>query len=84
MCHLMTNGVVKGESEQTPVAVGTHFDWVLSGLVPNIPRSLLSSVNLIATHFMRVDCQSPVVDDYQESVDKTMEQRVNDYLSLKP
>ena len=73
--HLMTNEVVKGESEQTPVAVGTHFGWVLSRPVPNISRSLLSNVNLTATHVMRLHCQNTVVDDFQESVDKSMEER---------
>ena len=79
----MTNEVVKGESEQTPVAIGTHFGWVLLGQVLNIFRSLLSSVNLTATQVMRVDCQTPVVDAYQESVDKSMEQRVNDLYELE-
>ena len=32
---------------------------------------------------MRLDCQTPVVDDYQESVDKSMEQRVNDLFVLE-
>ena len=83
MWHLMTNEVVKGKSEQTPVAVGTHFGCVLSGPVPNIPRSLLSSVNLTASHVTRVDCQTPVVDDYQESVEKSMKQRANDLFELE-
>ena len=83
MWHFMTNEVVNGESEQTPVAVGTDFGWVLSGPVPNIPRSLLSSVNLTATHVLRADCQTPVADDYQESVDKSMEQRVNYLFELE-
>ena len=65
MWNLMTNEVVKRDSEQNPVAIGTHFGWVLSGPVPNIPRSLLSSDNLTATNVMRVDCQTPVGDAYQ-------------------
>ena len=32
---------------------------------------------------MRVDCQTPVVHDYQELVDKNMEQRVNDLFELE-
>ena len=71
--HLMTNEIVNGESERTPVVIGTRFGWVLSRPVPNICRRLFSSVNLTATHVMRVECQTPVVDAYQESVDKSME-----------
>ena len=32
---------------------------------------------------MRVDCQTPVVDDYQESTRKSMGQRVNDLFELE-
>ena len=79
----MTNEVVKRESEETSVAIETHFGWLPSGPVPNIPRSLLSSVNLTATHVIRIDCQTPVADDYQESVGTSMEQRVNYLFELE-
>ena len=32
---------------------------------------------------MKIGCQTPVVDSYPESVDKSMEQRVNDLFELE-
>ena len=72
MWHLMTNEVVKGESEQTLLQLG-HI--LIEFSKNQFQISLyINCVNLTATYVMRVDCQTPVVDDYQESVDKRMEQ----------
>ena len=61
--RVFTGEFVKGESIEDPVAVGTNFGWVLSGVVSDIPRNLLSSVNLATTHILRVDCSSLIVPE---------------------
>ena len=52
---IMTSEIVHGPSKDQPVAVGTKYGWVLAGPVNNVPRSLLSSVNLTKAHVLRVD-----------------------------
>ena len=49
--RVFTGEFVKGESIEDPVAVGTNFGLVLSGVVSDIPRNLLSSVNLAILKF---------------------------------
>ena len=62
----MTGEIIKGE-ENEPVAIGSKFGWVLSGPVINMPRTLLSNVNLTTTHVLRADYQ-PVVETNQDEV----------------
>ena len=50
----MTGEIQQGKDENEPVAIGTHFGYVLSGPVSNMPRTLLSWVNLSCTHVLRV------------------------------
>ena len=50
----IANGEVK-RGESGPVSVNTRFGWTLSGPVENALRSDTHSVNLAATHVLRVD-----------------------------
>ena len=68
--RVFTGEFVKGESIEDPVAVGTNFGWVLSGVVTDIPRNLLSSVNLATTHILRVDCNSLIVSEETVEISK--------------
>ena len=66
----MTGDIQQGKDENEPVAIGTHFGYVLSGPVSNMPRTLLSRVNLSCTHVMRVSaaqCEAPVIVNYEDS-----------------
>ena len=49
MWKIMTGEISKGNCEESPVAIGTHFGWVLSGTVEHIQDSLQTSVNLVIT-----------------------------------
>ena len=53
---------VRGEEsgQGGPVAVSTKVGWVLSGLVENLPREKLSSIQFSSTHVLRTE--SRVVD----------------------
>lgn len=79
MWRLLTGEIVRGETDETPVAVGTKFGWVLSGVVADIPRNLLSAVNLATTHLLRVDCHSQVVTN--PIADKVLDRKVNEHFS---
>ena len=81
MWRLLTGEIIKGETDETPVAVGTKFGWVLSGVVADIPRSLLSAVNLTTTHLLRVECQSQVVGN--SIADKVLDRKVNELFELE-
>ena len=81
MWRLLTGEIIKGETDETPVAVGTKFGWVLSGVVADIPRSLLSAVNLTTTHLLRVECQSQVVGN--PIADKVLDRKVNELFERK-
>ena len=76
-----TGEIIKGETYETPVAVGTKLAWVLSGVVADIPRSLLSAVNLTTTHPFRVECQSQVVGD--PNTDSVLDRKVNELFKLE-
>ena len=78
MWRTMTGEIIQGE-ENEPVAIGTKFGWVLSGPVENMPRTLLSNVNLTATHVLRVDHQ-PVLE---QNKDEMLEKRVNQLFDLE-
>ena len=65
--------IQQGKDENQPVAIGTHFGYVLSAPVSNMPRTLLSRVNLSCTHVMRVSaaqCKTPVNVNYDDSSDQ--------------
>ena len=53
MWKILTGEVRLGEKPNEPVALGTHFGYVLSGPVSDMPRSKLSSVNSNTTHVLR-------------------------------
>ena len=40
--HIMTGEIQQRKDENKPVAIGTHFGYVLSGPVSNMPPTLLS------------------------------------------
>ncbi|KAK2548100.1 hypothetical protein P5673_031800 [Acropora cervicornis] len=50
----IANGEIK-RGESGPVAMNTRFRWTLSGPVENAPHSETHSVNLAATHVLRID-----------------------------
>ena len=80
---IMTSEIVHGPSKDQPVAVGTRFGWVLAGPVNNVPRSLLSCVNLTKAHVLRVDvdCESRV-SSYSNESDQFMDQKVSELFEL--
>ena len=85
MWKIMTGEIIRGHCEESPVAIGTHFGWVLSGPVENIHGSLQTSVNLVITSSLRTDTQ-PVVVDYYDSVlhaDNIMERKIDDLFNLE-
>ena len=85
MWKIMTGEIVRGHCEESPVAIGTHFGWVLSGPVENIHGSLQTSVNLVVTSALRTDAQ-PVVVDYHDLVsyaDSIMGKKVDDLFNLE-
>ena len=55
LCRIMTGEIQQGKDENKPVAIVSHFRYVLSG-PSNMPRTLLSRVNLSCscTHVLRV------------------------------
>ncbi|XP_074623953.1 uncharacterized protein LOC141881889 [Acropora palmata] len=57
----IANGEIK-RGESGPVAMNTRFGWTLSGPVENAPRSETHSVNLAATHVLRIDTGSCEMD----------------------
>ena len=44
--------IQQGKDENEPVAIGTHFGYMLSGPVSNTPQTLLSWENLSCTHVL--------------------------------
>ena len=80
----MTGEIIKGNCEESPVAIGTHFSWALSGPIKNIHGSLKTSVNLVITSALRTDT-NPVIVDYYDSLDadSIMEKRVDDLFNLE-
>ena len=80
----MTSEIVHGPSKDQPVAVGTKFGWVLAGPVNNVPRSLLSCVNLTKAHVLRVDVEcEPRVSSYSNESDQFMDQKVSELFELE-
>ena len=57
----IANGEIK-RGESGPVAMNTRFGWTLSGPFENAPRSETHSVNLAATHVLRIDTGSFEMD----------------------
>ena len=57
----IANGEVK-RGASGPVAMNTKFGWTLSGPVENAPRSDTHSVNLAATHVLRIDTHRDETD----------------------
>ncbi|XP_015760498.1 PREDICTED: uncharacterized protein LOC107339715 [Acropora digitifera] len=53
----IANGEIK-RGESGPVAMNTRFGWTLCGPVENAPRSETNSVNLAATHVLRIDTET--------------------------
>ena len=80
----MTGEIIKGNCEESPVAIGTHFGWILSGPIENIQGGLQTSVNLVMTSALRTDTK-PAIVDYYDSVsqaDGIIEKRVDDLFNL--
>ena len=85
MWKIMTGEIIKGNCEESPVAIGTHFGWVLSGPIENIQGGLQTSVNLVMTSALRTDTK-PIIVDYYDSVsqaDGIIEKRVDDLFNLE-
>ena len=85
MWKIMTGEIIKGNCEESPVAIGTHYGWALSGPVEHIQDSLQTSVNLVITSALRTYTK-PVVIDYYDSVshaDSIMEKKVDDLFNLE-
>ena len=81
---IMTSEIVHGSSKDQPVAVGTKFGWVLAGPVNNVPRSLLSCVNLTKAHVLHVDVEcEPRVSSYSNESDQVMDQKVSELFELE-
>ena len=63
--------IMKGEIQQgEPVAIGSHFGYVLSGPVSNMPPTPLSRVNLSCTNVLRLSaaqCEIPAIVNYEDS-----------------
>ena len=77
----MTSEIVHGPSKDQPVAVGTEVGWVLAGPVNNVPRSLLSCMNLTKAHVSRVDVDCEPSNSYSNESDQFMDQKVSDSLN---
>ena len=60
----IANGEIK-RGESGPVAMNTRFGWTLCGPVENAPRSETNSVNLAATHVLRIDTGSYEMDVHE-------------------
>ena len=78
MWRTMTGEIIQGE-ENEPVAIGSKFGWVLSGPVINMPRTLLSNVNLTTTHVLQADYQSVV----EMNQDEVLDIKVNQLFDLE-
>ena len=61
----IANGEVK-RGESGPVAMNTRFGWTLSGPIENAPRSETHSVNLAATHVLRIDTRRDEMDVHEK------------------
>ena len=60
--------VRRGETPDSPTAINTELGWVLSGPVGNMPKTKLSSVNLTATHVLKVQSQTETVIKFEDNV----------------
>ena len=49
--------------------MNTRFGWTLSGPVENAPRSEIHSVNLAATHVLRIDTRRHEMDVHEMKLD---------------
>ena len=81
----MTGEIIKGNCEESSVAIGKHFGWVLSGQIKNIQGSSKTSVNLVITSALRTDTK-PVIVDYYDSVSHAngiMGKRIADLFNLE-
>lgn len=67
----IANGEVRG-GESGPVAMNTRFGWTLSGPVENAPRAYTHSVNLAATHVLRIDAHRDKMDIHEVDLDKKL------------
>ena len=82
MWKIITGEIIKGNCEESPVAIGTHFGWVLSEPVED---SLQTSVNLVITSALRADAKLVVVNyfDSLSHADRIMEKKVDDLFNLE-
>ena len=67
----IANGEVR-RGESGPVAMNTRFGWTLSGPVENAPRPETHSVNLAATHVLRIDNHRDEMDMHEMELDKKL------------
>ena len=66
----MTGEIQQGKDETEPVAIGTHFGYMLSGPVSNMPLTLLSRIKLSCTQVLRVSatqCEASVIVNSEDS-----------------
>ena len=56
----ITGEIIKVHCEESPVAIGTHFGWILSEPVEEIQGSLQTRVNLLVTNVLGTD-KKPIV-----------------------
>ena len=76
----IANGEIR-RGTSGPVAMNTKFGWTLSAPVENAPRSDTHSVNLTATHVLRVDTQRNEFDVRQQ--DMEMDSRLRTFWELE-
>ena len=76
----IANGEIK-QGTSGPVAMNTKFGWTLSGPVENAPRSDTHSVNLAATHVLRIDTHRDEFDVRQQ--DMEMDNKLRTFWELE-
>ena len=75
---IMTSEIVHGPSKDQPVVVRTKYGWGLAEPINNVSRSLLSCINLMKAHVLRVDvdCEPKVSSYSNESDQRTSDLRM--------
>ena len=82
--RIMTGEIQQGKDENEPVAIDTHFSYVLSGPISNMPPALLSRVNLSCTYVLKVSasqCEARVVVNCEDS---SNQEKLNQMFELDP
>ena len=80
--HIMMGEIQQEKDENEPVVIGTHFGYVLSGPVSNMPPTQLSRVHFSCTHVLRMStaqCEAQVIVNCEES---SSQQKLNQMFGL--